>query len=81
MACGTPVAAFPVTGPIDVVEPGVSGVLDADLRAAALAALALPRDGSPCPRARRRGDARRRSSWKTCTRFMPEAELHESPHK
>ena len=44
MACGTPVAAFPVTGPIDVVEPGVSGVLDADLRVAALAALALPRD-------------------------------------
>jgi glycosyltransferase involved in cell wall biosynthesis len=44
MACGTPVAAFPVTGPIDVVEPGVSGVLDADLRIAALAALALPRE-------------------------------------
>jgi len=44
MACGTPVAAYPVTGPIDVVRPGVSGVLDADLRAAALAALHLPRD-------------------------------------
>jgi glycosyltransferase involved in cell wall biosynthesis len=43
MACGTPVAAFPVTGPVDVVVPGVSGVLDDDLRAAAIAALALPR--------------------------------------
>ena len=45
MACGTPVAAYPVTGPIDVVAPGVTGVLDEDLRAAALAALALDRDG------------------------------------
>lgn len=43
MACGVPVAAFPVTGPIDVVRPGVSGVLSPDLRAAALGALALDR--------------------------------------
>jgi glycosyltransferase involved in cell wall biosynthesis len=43
MACGTPVAAYPVTGPIDVVTPGVTGVLDDDLRAAALAALGLHR--------------------------------------
>jgi diacylglycerol kinase len=44
MASGTPVAAFPVTGPVDVVKPGVSGVLDDDLQVAALAALDLPRD-------------------------------------
>jgi glycosyltransferase involved in cell wall biosynthesis len=44
IASGTPVAAYPVTGPIDVVRPGITGVLDADLRAAALAALKLPRD-------------------------------------
>lgn len=44
MACGTPVAAYPVSGPIDVVTPGVTGVLDEDLRVAALAALELPRD-------------------------------------
>jgi glycosyltransferase involved in cell wall biosynthesis len=43
MACGTPVAAYPVTGPIDVVSPGVTGVLDADLRKAALGALAIDR--------------------------------------
>lgn len=49
MACGTPVAAYPVTGPIDVVTPGVTGVLDDDLRAAALAALAVDREG--CRRA------------------------------
>lgn len=43
MASGTPVAAFPVTGPIDVVNQGQSGVLHEDLRNAALAALALDR--------------------------------------
>jgi len=44
MASGTPAAAFPVTGPIDVIVPGRSGVLSGDLRAAALAALELDRD-------------------------------------
>src|SRR5690606_8009102 len=34
MSCGVPVAAFPVTGPVDVVTQGVTGVLDNDLRAA-----------------------------------------------
>ena len=41
LACGVPVAAYPVTGPIDVIRNGVTGVLDEDLRAAALAALEL----------------------------------------
>jgi glycosyltransferase involved in cell wall biosynthesis len=44
MASGTPAAAFPVEGPVDVVDPGRSGVLSEDLRAAALGALALSRD-------------------------------------
>ncbi len=39
MACGVPVAAFPVTGPIDVVKHGVVGALGDDLRRAALDAL------------------------------------------
>ena len=43
MACGTPVAAYPVTGPMDVVKNGVSGVLDEDLRQACLKALELDR--------------------------------------
>ena len=43
MACGVPVAAYPVTGPIDVIANGVTGVLSEDLRAAALAALKLDR--------------------------------------
>jgi glycosyltransferase involved in cell wall biosynthesis len=38
MASGLPVAAFPATGPIDIVTPGETGVLSEDLRAAALGA-------------------------------------------
>ena len=45
MACGLPVAAFPVPGPIDVVSRE-SGVLDEDLRAACLKALAIPREAA-----------------------------------
>jgi glycosyltransferase involved in cell wall biosynthesis len=41
MACGIPVAAYPVTGPIDVVVDGVTGVLRDDLKVAALASLQL----------------------------------------
>ncbi len=44
LACGTPVAAFPVTGPKDVIGAAPVGALDADLRAAALAALGLDRE-------------------------------------
>src|SRR4029077_20887039 len=41
MACGVPVAAFPVTGPIDVVRDGVTGALDRDLLVAAKRALRI----------------------------------------
>lgn len=44
MASGLGIAAYPVTGPIDVVTPGVTGYLDEDLKAAALGALKLDRD-------------------------------------
>jgi glycosyltransferase involved in cell wall biosynthesis len=44
IASGTPVAAYPVPGPLDVVERGRSGVLDDDLAVAALAARGLDRD-------------------------------------
>lgn len=43
MSCGTPVAAYPVAGPVDVVHDQVSGVLNADLRQACLSALSLSR--------------------------------------
>ncbi|MEM8744561.1 MAG: glycosyltransferase family 1 protein [Pseudomonadota bacterium] len=41
MASGLPVAAYPVTGPKDVVQDPSAGVLDTDLRRAAMAALKL----------------------------------------
>ncbi len=41
MACGVPVAAYPVPGPIDVIDDGVTGALDVDLARAALRALQL----------------------------------------
>lgn len=44
MACGTPVAAFPVTGPIDVVQDGYSGCLDENLAVAVDRALKLSRE-------------------------------------
>jgi len=43
LACGTPVAAFPVPGPLDVLQAGVSGVMAEDLREACLGALRLDR--------------------------------------
>lgn len=62
MACGTPVAAFPVPGPIDVVTPGVTGILDNDLENAALQALQLNRDSC-------REFALSRS-WRACAQTM-----------
>jgi 1,2-diacylglycerol 3-alpha-glucosyltransferase/glucuronosyltransferase len=44
MASGLPVAAFPVTGPKDIVVSGETGVLSENLRAAALGALQLDRE-------------------------------------
>lgn len=43
MACGTPVAAFNVPSPVDVVEDGITGCLDVDLTSAITRALALDR--------------------------------------
>jgi glycosyltransferase involved in cell wall biosynthesis len=71
MACGVPVAAYPVTGPIDVIDDGVSGVLDQELGAAARHALSL--DPGEC---RRRA---LRSGWEVCSREF-EANLAPFAH-
>jgi len=42
LASGVPVAAFPVAGPADVLGSAKVGVLDRDLRTAAIAALDIP---------------------------------------
>lgn len=44
LACGLPVAALPVPGPLDVIGASGAGVLDTDLRAACLSALEIPRE-------------------------------------
>jgi glycosyltransferase involved in cell wall biosynthesis len=59
LACGCPVAAYPVTGPIDVIGDSPAGALDEDLRLACLRALQI----SP---AIARAHAER-YSWQACT--------------
>lgn len=46
LACGLPVAALPVPGPIDVIGASGAGALDMDLRAACFAALEIPREAA-----------------------------------
>jgi glycosyltransferase involved in cell wall biosynthesis len=46
MACGLPVAAYPVMGPIDIVEQGVNGFVSENLQDAALACLTLKKEAS-----------------------------------
>jgi glycosyltransferase involved in cell wall biosynthesis len=43
MACGTPVAAYPCQGPQDVVDEGVTGCMNDDLKQAVVDALLLDR--------------------------------------
>lgn len=64
MACGLPVAAYPVTGPIDVVEQGVSGILDEDLGKAIEQALILDSKGAI--------DAAAQYSWENTARQFAE---------
>lgn len=44
MACGLPVAAYPVTGPVDVLGASGAGVLDEDLYIACIEALDIPKE-------------------------------------
>ena len=44
LACGAPVAAFPVTGPLDVIGESGAGALSDNLGEACMAALEIPRD-------------------------------------
>jgi glycosyltransferase involved in cell wall biosynthesis len=62
LACGTPVAAFPVTGPLDVIADHPVGALDNDLRAACLRALTMSRE--TCR------DFALSHSWESCARIF-----------
>jgi glycosyltransferase involved in cell wall biosynthesis len=72
MACGVPVAAYPVTGPIDVVEDGVTGALDTDLARAAARALKI--DAQACR------ERALRSGWDACTREFESSLVACRPH-
>lgn len=73
MACGVPVAAFPVTGPQFIVREGINGCLDSNLRAAALRALQVSRSGCrefACG-----------FSWESCTRqFLGNLAINKPDH-
>jgi glycosyltransferase involved in cell wall biosynthesis len=64
LACGTPVAAYPVSGPADIVIPEV-GALDPDIALAT--ALALTRDRAACL------DYGRQFSWSASARQFLDA--------
>ena len=59
LACGTPVAAYPVQGPLDVVGEWAVGVLDDDLEKACEVALKLSRDDARAFAVLR--------NWRSCT--------------
>ena len=60
LASGTPVAAYPVTGPLDVIGDVAVGALDEDLRSACLRALGADRAACRAHAAR--------FSWEACAR-------------
>jgi len=60
MACGLPVAAYPVTGPLDVIgDTKSAGIMHEDLRTACLQALQLRREDA--------ADHARKFSWRAAT--------------
>ena len=71
LACGTPVAAYPVTGPKDVIVSGRVGVLDEDLGRAARAALNIDRGACRDLRLNSRGKPARCSFWTTSASPKP----------
>ena len=64
LACGTPVAAYPVAGPKDIVEPGLTGFLNNHLRSAVEQCLTLDR--------RAVEDASLQWTWAECWRIFEE---------
>lgn len=72
MASGVPVAAYPVTGPVDTVINGVNGYLDSDLRQAALKALTVS------PQSCR--EFAEKYSWKACSnQFLDNLIIQNKP--
>jgi len=71
LAAGTPVAAYPVQGPLDVIGDAPAGCLDEDLRKACLSALKISRQNAR--------DYALSFSWQACSRqFIGNLALEES---
>jgi glycosyltransferase involved in cell wall biosynthesis len=64
MACGTPVAAYPVTGPVDVIDSGVNGYMSDDLKVAVSQCLLLNRTTVY--------DSSKKYTWEECYRQFKE---------
>lgn len=64
LACGTPVAAYPVAGPVDIIESEVTGYLSNDLQSAVNQCLRLDRSTIE--------DASLRWTWSECWRIFRE---------
>jgi glycosyltransferase involved in cell wall biosynthesis len=72
MACGLPVAAYPVTGPLDVIGDSKAGAMNEDLRTACLAALELKREDAVAHA--------RKFSWRAATeQFLSHLHPRERP--
>jgi glycosyltransferase involved in cell wall biosynthesis len=65
LACGVPVAAYPVPGPLDVIDDSGAGVLDNDLGKAALEALDIP--------SQKALEHAAKFTWDECARIFLEA--------
>ncbi|XIA64039.1 glycosyltransferase [Bradyrhizobium sp. TZ2] len=73
LASGLPVAAFPVTGPSDVIGTAPVGVLNEDLRTACLEALTISRDACV--------EFAAAHSWQASARVFVEHALNVRPVK
>ena len=82
MACGVPIAAFPVPGPLDVIRDGSTGAMDEDLETAYFRALAI--DPAACiefaeEHSWKRSTQRFLSSQRPADRDPPAAEAVTKP--
>jgi glycosyltransferase involved in cell wall biosynthesis len=68
MACGLPVAAFPVPGPLDVIGASAAGVMDENLKRACMQALKISRNVATMHA--------RTFSWEIATQLMVQALVH-----